>query len=153
MNADTIVRPVTSADYADWRPLWDHYNAFYGRKGAAALSEDVTAATWERFLDPDAPLAALVAERTARIVGIAHYLFHPSTVHSNDVCYLQDLFTADDVRGEGIGSALISAVCERARAAGSSRVYWHTHESNARAISLYRKMAELPGFILFLRAP
>ncbi|WP_129780965.1 GNAT family N-acetyltransferase [Peristeroidobacter soli] len=41
--------PIERPDYAGWRPLWDGYNAFYGRVGETALAESITAATWERF--------------------------------------------------------------------------------------------------------
>ena len=34
--APVSVRPATAEDYAAWRPLWDGYNAFYGRFGATA---------------------------------------------------------------------------------------------------------------------
>ena len=45
MNA-VIVRPVENADLAAWKPLWDGYNAFYGRAGATALPDEVTQTTW-----------------------------------------------------------------------------------------------------------
>jgi ribosomal protein S18 acetylase RimI-like enzyme len=48
-----------------------------------------------------------------------------------------------------VGRALIQAVCERAREAGSTRIYWMTHETNATAIALYTQVAERSGFIVF----
>jgi GNAT superfamily N-acetyltransferase len=148
MSDVILVRPVARADYANWRPLWDGYNRFYGRHGPNALSEDVTAATWERFFSPEEPVHALVADDGA-LVGMAHYLFHRSTTRLNDVCYLQDLFTAEKLRGRGIGRRLIQAVYAAARAAGSSRVYWHTRASNAPGRALYDKVAEHQGFIVY----
>jgi hypothetical protein len=49
------VRTVRGSDYAGWRPLWDGYNAFYGRQGETALPESITATTWERFFEATAP--------------------------------------------------------------------------------------------------
>jgi hypothetical protein len=49
MRDSILVRPIERPDYAGWRPLWDGYNAFYGRVGETALAESITAATWERF--------------------------------------------------------------------------------------------------------
>ncbi len=144
-----IVRPATPADLAQWRPLWDGYNAFYGRSGPTALAEDVTHTTWARFFDADEPVHALVAERQGRLVGLVHYLFHRSTVSIGPNCYLQDLFTDADARGQGVGRALIAAVAERARVAGASRVYWMTHESNTTAMRLYDRLAEKPGFLIY----
>jgi GNAT superfamily N-acetyltransferase len=145
------LRQLVPEDYADWRELWDGYNDFYGRSGDAALPEEVTARTWSRFFDVDDPVHALAAEATSRVVGIAHYIFHRSTIYVADVCYLQDLFTAPEMRGRGIGEALITAVADHARMYGAERLYWQTHETNARAISLYRKLAERSGFIVFRR--
>ena len=143
------IRPVEAADYAQWLPLWDGYNAFYGRSGPTALPEAITATTWGRFFDAAEPVHALVAERDGRLVGLTHYLFHRSTIHVELVCYLQDLYTAADVRGQGVGRALIEAVATRARAAGAARVYWLTHETNSTARRLYDQVATNSGFIVY----
>jgi GNAT superfamily N-acetyltransferase len=52
-------------------------------------------------------------------------------------------------RGQGIASALIGAVSVAARAHGATRVYWHTHASNARARLVYDRLAEDSGFIVY----
>jgi GNAT superfamily N-acetyltransferase len=144
-----IVRPLAPADLAQWRPLWDGYNAFYGRSGPTALAEEVMRTTWARFFDDGEPVHALVAEHEGRLVGLVHYLFHRSTVSIGPNCYLQDLFTDAALRGQGVGRALIAAVAERARAGGASRLYWMTHESNAAAMKLYDQVAEKPGFVIY----
>lgn len=143
------IRPIAAADYAQWRPLWDGYNRFYGRFDATALPEAVTTQTWKRFLDPTVPVHALVAEDAGRLVGTVHYHFYLSTLLLNDDCYLQDLFTDPARRGRGVGRALIEAVYERARAHGAARVFWHTQETNARAQVLYNDVAERSGFIVY----
>jgi GNAT superfamily N-acetyltransferase len=145
------VRALREEDRDQWSILWDGYNAFYGRHGNTALPQEVTRTTWARFFDPAEPVYALVAERDGRIVGLAHFLFHRSTTAIAPTCYLQDLFTVEDARGTGVGRALIEAVCERARAESSSRVYWQTHESNATARKLYDKVAEYSGFLVYRR--
>lgn len=144
------VRPIRRTDYDEWRPLWDGYNAFYGRSGATALPEQMTQATWERFFDAAEPVHALVAEEEGRgVVGLVHYLYHRSTTRLHDVCYLQDLFTAPALRGLGVGRRLIRAVYDAARAAGCSRVYWHTQVTNQAGRALYDKVAEHRGFIVY----
>ena len=149
MPAALIVRPVVRADYAQWLPLWDGYNAFYGRAGATALPAEITAMTWSRFFDAYEPVHALVAESAGKLLGLVHYLFHRSTTLLGPTCYLQDLFTAEAARGKGVGRALIEAVYERAKAADCSRVDWLTHETNATARRLYDQVAERPGFIVY----
>ena len=149
MSNDLLVRPVTRQDYEQWLPLWDGYNAFYGRSGATALPDKITQVTWTRFFDDHEPVYALVAEAHGKLVGLAHYLFHRSTIHVEPVCYLQDLFTSETARGKGVGGALITAVYDHAKRAGSTRVYWQTHETNIIAQQLYNKMAQRNGFIVY----
>jgi GNAT superfamily N-acetyltransferase len=149
--ADLHIRPVSRDDYQKWLLLWDGYNAFYGRVGATALPLEITRITWERFFDAYEPMHALVAETHGQLLGLAHYLYRRSTISISPNCYLQDLFTAESVRGCGIARALIEEVCAQAARAGSSRVYWHTHESNQTARLLYDKVAESTGFIVYRR--
>ena len=149
MTTEPTIRPIERADYAQWRPLWDGYNAFYGRQGDTALAEDITAATWQRFFDPAEPVHAQVAAEGGQLVALVHYLFHRSTTRLHDVCYLQDLFTAPGHRGRHIGRRLIEAVYDTARAAGSSRVYWQTQQTNAAGRALYDKVATHAGFIVY----
>jgi GNAT superfamily N-acetyltransferase len=143
------IRPIAPADYAEWRPLWDGYNEFYGRVGSTALPEAITRKTWERFLNSSEPVYAVVAEDAGHVVGLAHYLFHRSTTRLHDVCYLQDLFTAESIRGKGAGRQLIESVYEAAKVAGCSRIYWQTQETNVAGRSLYDKVAKHHGFIVY----
>ena len=105
--------------------------------------------TWARFFDAYEPVHALVAERGNRLMGLAHYLFHRSTTAIAPVCYLQDLFTDQSARRQGVGGALINEVYARARQLGSPRVYWQTHHTNHTAQALYNKLAEHSGFVVY----
>jgi GNAT superfamily N-acetyltransferase len=151
MNPTLVIRPPTRDDYADWKPLWDGYNAFYEREGPTALPDAITQATWQRFFDAYEPVHALVAEHEGRLVGLTHYLFHRSTTRIEPTCYLQDLFTLPSLRGQGVGRQLIEGVYERARQAGVKRVYWQTHETNLAGQRLYDKVADRTGFIIFAK--
>ncbi|MCZ8150173.1 MAG: GNAT family N-acetyltransferase [Roseomonas sp.] len=150
MSPDPVViRPVRPSDQAAWLPLWDGYNAFYGRTGPTALDPAITHQTWVRFFDGYEPVEAMVAESGGKLVGLVHYLFHRSTTLLGPTCYLQDLFTLPECRGRGVGRALIEAVYGRARAAGAARVYWQTHETNATAMWLYDDVASKSGFVVY----
>ncbi len=144
-----LIRPVAESDFTAWLPLWDGYNAFYGRSGATALPADITRMTWSRFLDVNEPVHALVAEGPSGLFGLAHFLFHSSTTQIGPSCYLQDLYTVEAARGKGVARALIDEVYRRAKAAGAPRVYWQTHETNATAMRLYDKVAEKSGFVVY----
>ena len=149
MFTDLSIRPISRLDYDQWLPLWIGYNAFYQRSGPTALPAEITQITWSRFFDAYEPLYALVAETNGQLIGLAHYLFHRSTIHINSVCYLQDLFTPESARGKGVGKALINGVYEQAKNSGSTRVYWQTHETNKTARRLYEQVAEHSGFIVY----
>jgi len=143
------VRPAARGDYPAWRVLWDGYNAFYGRTGNTALAEEITAATWERFFDQGEPVYCFLAEARGEVVGLTHFILHRSTSRLKEVCYLQDLFTLTQLRGQGIGRQLILAVYEAARSAGCSRVYWQTQLTNTPGRALYDKVARHEGFIVY----
>ena len=149
MSATMTIRDVAASDYEPWLTLWNGYNAFYGRSGPTALAAEVTHTTWQRFFDAREPVYALVAELDGSLIGLTHYLFHRSTTLIAPICYLQDLYTAPERRRTGVGRALIEAVYECARDAGSPRVYWQTHETNLVAQRLYEQVAERSGFIVY----
>ena len=142
---DFVIRPVQPGDRSRWEPLWKGYQVFY----KVDLPAAVTDLTWRRFFDGLEPVHALVAEEGDALLGIVHYLFHRSTWMIGPNCYLQDLFTAEAARGKGVGGALIEAVYKAAAAAGASRVYWNTQETNATARSLYDKIGKYSGFIQY----
>ncbi len=152
MAEEVTIRPVLRSDYAQWRALWNGYNEFYGRSGATALPEEITQRTWTRFFDTCEPVHALVAEEEGRLAGLVHYLFHRTTLSIAPSCYLHDLFTEPSLRGNGIGRKLIHAVYEQAKRAGSARVYWLTHETNATARKLYDQVADLSGFVVYRKS-
>ena len=139
------VRPLRPDERSAWQPLWQGYLTFY----EAALAPEATDVTWGRLNDPAEPMHVLGAYVDDRLVGIVHYVFHRSTWTIGDYCYLQDLFTVGEARGQGVARALIEAVYAKAADAGASRVYWLTHESNAAARALYDKVAARSGFIQY----
>jgi GNAT superfamily N-acetyltransferase len=120
------IREAQQQDEAAWRDLWAGYLAFY----EVVLSEEITARTWARILDPASPTFGSVAVLDGRLAGFVNYVVHEATWCIQPVCYLEDLFVAPESRGAGIGRAIICDLLERAAAAGWSRMYWHTHRDN-----------------------
>ncbi|MEY4785285.1 MAG: hypothetical protein RIR41_3220 [Pseudomonadota bacterium] len=143
-----IVRPPAADDREQWLGLWQGYLDFY----ESDVPASVTNLTWNRLLDPEAPIHGLCAATTdGRILGIVHYLFHPVTWAAGPRCYLEDLFTSADARGRGVGRALIEAVYAAADARGADQVYWLTQEFNATARRLYDQVATATPFIKYRR--
>jgi GNAT superfamily N-acetyltransferase len=145
VSSGVEIRPVGKDERAAWEPLWKGYQTFY----KVSLAPEVNDTTWARLHDPAEPMHVLGAYVDGMLVGIVHYLYHRATWTVGNYCYLQDLFVAEAGRNKGIGRALIAAVNKEARAAGASRVYWLTHETNADARVLYDKVADRPGFIQY----
>lgn len=136
---------LSPADRAQWEPLWQGYLTFYKAK----VPDRVTEITWNRFHDPKEPMWAFGAFDGDRMVGIVHMILHRSCWTEGDYCYLQDLFTADDARGKGVGRALIERVYTEAKGRGVARVHWLTHETNTTAMQLYDRIADKSGFIQY----
>jgi GNAT superfamily N-acetyltransferase len=130
-------------DRALWEELFRGYIAFYERTEPPEMYERA----WREF-EKGTTMHALGARVDGQLVGITHFLIHAST-SGPDVCYLQDLFTAPEARGQGAGRALIAAVIDWARDRGCVRVYWNTQASNATARRLYDQVAENKGFIRY----
>lgn len=143
------IRELRPEDRGDWQALWQDYLAFY----ETALPEQTFDTTFRRLLGDDPrDFNALVAECDGRLVGLVHYLFHRHGWKEEDVCYLQDLYAAPDLRGRGIGRKLMEAVYAAADAAGAPSVYWLTQEFNHTARDLYDRIGVLTPFIKYQRA-
>jgi len=139
------IRPVSPVDHAAWLPLWQGYLHFY----QSELPAEVSAMTWQRFLDPSEPTHAALAWRDGQAVGLVQWIFHRTNWSVEHNCYLQDLFVGTDKRGGGIGRLLIEHVYAQAQAAGCSRVHWLTQETNYPGRQLYDRIAERSGFIQY----
>ena len=139
------IRALTPAERPLWEPLWQGYLTFY----KAVIPSATTDETWRRLNDPAEPMHLRGAFDGDTLLGIVHFIEHRSTWTTGNYVYLQDLFTVEAARGQGVARALIARVCEEAKAAGASRVHWLTHEDNATARALYDKVADRPGFIQY----
>lgn len=144
-----IIRPVRASDKADWARLWHAYLAFYETTRPAEVYD----VYFERLLGSDAQdYSGLIAEFEGQPVGLAHYLFHRHGWSVEDVCYLQDLYADPEVRGQGIGRALIEAVYKAADDAGMAQVYWLTQDFNTTARQLYDRIGVKTPFIKYNRS-
>jgi GNAT superfamily N-acetyltransferase len=151
-DSEFWVRPALPADEAGWRQLWRAYCDFYG----VSIQLGVTDMLWHRILDPGTPVHALVAEsgrtggREPQLIGIANYVLHPYTWGTELICYLEDLFVAEHARERGIGRALIETLAAMAEENNWRRVYWHTHEENRVARSLYERITPRDSFVRYV---
>jgi GNAT superfamily N-acetyltransferase len=142
------VRPVVANDEEAWLKLFRDYIIFY----EANVPEAIIAQTWRRLLNREDNMMALIAfDDEGQAVGIAALVFHRSTWSANWYCYLEDLFVAPEVRGSGVGKALIDAVYAEADRRGADRTYWATQDHNATARKLYDRVGKLTEFVQYRR--
>ena len=142
------IRQIRSQDKDQWLPLWRAYQAFY----EADLSADEDR-LWRALNAPqkDGPYGLVAAGGDGELLGIAHYLFHITTWSSAPRCYLNDLFTLPQARGQGVGRKLVEAVYAKSDEHGAGQVWWLTQEFNREARLLYDRIAKVTPFIKYAR--
>ncbi|MHA7969407.1 GNAT family N-acetyltransferase [Rhizobium sp. CAU 1783] len=139
------IRDAQPRDEAAWRRLWAGYLTFY----KVDLASEITDRTWARILDPASRVAMRVALVDGVMAGFAIHHFHDSTWALTPDCYLEDLYLAEEFRGQGLGRALIDDLIALAKEKGWSRLYWHTNHDNANARKLYDTYAKEDGHVRY----
>jgi ribosomal protein S18 acetylase RimI-like enzyme len=117
------------------RSLQDSPDAF-----ATTLEEAAAwpAETWSRHL---AERPTFVATADGYDVGLVRSTLNDQAPNT---AYLISMWVAPEARRQGIGSALIDAVVEWARAEGLTRVLLDVGEANTPAIALYTRKGFVP---------
>ena len=143
-----MVRPLQEDDFQNWKTVWTDYLTFYETK----LEDIIYEKTFARLISPqNRSQNAMVASTGDELLGLVHFIFHPHNWKIEEVCYLQDLYVCQTVRGMGIGKSLIEAVYDEADRRNSPTVYWLTQDFNEQARHLYDKVAHLTPFIKYNR--
>jgi GNAT superfamily N-acetyltransferase len=144
-TGEIMIRQAHPADEADWRLLWEGYNAFH----ETVVADEITSLTWRRMLDPDVPMIGRIAKDGGRPVGFSISVIHEGTWEKTPLCYLEDLFVSPNDRGKGIGRMLIRDLLNLAAVRGWSRLYWHTRQDNP-ARRLYDEFTEADGHVRYV---
>ena len=138
--------PIKEISFENWQSLWKEYLKYY----KSTFQTEVTQNTWKKLTSNTCPhvygFAAIINED---VVGIVHVVEHDSCWTISPYAYLQDLFTQEKYRGQGVARKLIEEVEREAKNRKCDRVYWMTHESNEQAQILYNKIARKTGFIQY----
>jgi GNAT superfamily N-acetyltransferase len=98
---------------------------------------------------PAPALFGLVAEREAGtegdpIGGFAMYFLNFSTWEGVHGIYLEDLYVRPELRGSGLGKALLTRLAQIAVERGYARVEWSVLDWNTPAIDVYRSLGAEP---------
>ncbi len=137
-----MIRPLQESEYNDWLPLWNANNL-------GQVNEALTKRTWGRLIDPaDTTMQGLTFVEAGHVIGMLHFILHPTTGNLKDVCYMQDLFVMPAHRGKGIAKALLRELEKTGKAQGWARIYWLADNTNVEAQALYRNLGVRLNFSL-----
>jgi GNAT superfamily N-acetyltransferase len=81
-----------------------------------------------------------VAERDGRVVGMAIWFVTFSTWTGRHGIYLEDLYVRPEVRGQGIGTALLGELAAIAHRERYTRIEWSVLDWNEPALDFYRSL-------------
>jgi GNAT superfamily N-acetyltransferase len=140
------VRAVNENEFFDWLELYSEYGEFY----ETPLTDEKALLVWSWLIDSDHELNAFVAvDSNDKPIGLAHYREFARPLAGATGLYLDDLFVSPDARGAGVGSALITALKEKAENENFSVVRWITASDNATAQRVYDKLANKTSWITY----
>ena len=114
-----------------------------GEHGVDASTEQLSRVL-ERVVAEGARGFILLARDDRGIVGIAYVATILSAEHCGLVAWLEELYVTPSIRSRGIGTALVTAVLERAREAGIVAIDLEIDAGHSRAESLYRRLGFRP---------
>ncbi len=82
----------------------------------------------------------LLAIEDGQVLGLLSYSARPDLYHAGNCGLIEELVVRAGVRGQGVGSALLMAVLERARKGNWREVGLGVMPDNETAIKLYKKL-------------
>jgi len=132
MTQDTTVRQAVLADLPVLAPLFDGYRRFYGRPTDVAAAQTFLR---ERFDHGESVI--FLAHAAGAPAGFTQLYPSFSSVSLARVFLLNDLFVVPERRRTGVGSQLLRAATEHARALGAVRVSLNTDIQNTSAQAVY----------------
>ncbi len=141
MPPTLVIRPATEQDVplilAFIRELADFEQLLH----AVVATEDRLRQT---LFGPRPAAEVLLAERDGEPVGYALFFSTYSTFLAQSGIYLEDLYVRPQVRGRGVGRALLAQVAHLACARGCGRLEWSVLNWNERAIRFYQNLGARP---------
>lgn len=128
------IRQATVADLDRIVPLFDAYRQFYRQPSDP---EGARRFLLDRFEHNQSII--FLAERDAAAIGFTQLYPSFSSGAMKRIFILNDLFVAPVGRGQGVGTALLQAAANYARAVGALRLALSTEVTNQTAQSVYEK--------------
>ena len=132
-----MIEQLTAQTLHEVLPLIAQYQAFYQ---VADINSQRNEQFFSQFVNLS-PLGALFLYRqNGKVIGFATVYFSFSSTITAKVGIMNDLFTLEDYRGQGIGKALINHCLDYALNQGAARLQWVTALDNTQAQALYNSL-------------
>lgn len=134
--AELEVRAIARRELDQLLPLLAAYQRFYGAEPDIERNRSF----FSRFLHPSDEGLLLGAWIDLDLAGFATLYWFFSSTKAAESVLMNDLFVREEVRGTGIGRALISSALDEARRRGAAHLEWFTAPDNLAAQRLYDSM-------------
>ena len=136
-----VLRPATAADAGLILRFIIELAVYEKEPGAVVTDQDGIAAS---LFGQGATARALIAELDGEPVGYAVWFASYSTWLGRNGLYLEDLYVTPEMRGRGVGKAILRQLAALAVAQGCGRMEWSVLDWNAPAIAFYESVGARP---------
>ncbi|MGN0861891.1 MAG: GNAT family N-acetyltransferase [Stenotrophomonas koreensis] len=136
-----VLRPATAADAGLILRFIIELAVYEKEPDAVVTDQDGIAAS---LFGQGATARALIAELDAEPVGYAVWFASYSTWLGRNGLYLEDLYVTPEMRGRGVGKAILRQLAALAVAQGCGRMEWSVLDWNAPAIAFYESVGARP---------
>nr|WP_259394577.1 GNAT family N-acetyltransferase [Stenotrophomonas koreensis] len=136
-----VLRPAIAADAGLILRFIIELAVYEKEPDAVVTDQDGIAAS---LFGQGATAKALIAELDAEPVGYAVWFASYSTWLGRNGLYLEDLYVTPEMRGRGVGKAILRQLAALAVAQGCGRMEWSVLDWNAPAIAFYESVGARP---------
>jgi GNAT superfamily N-acetyltransferase len=133
-RAQISIDKVTLLDLSELLPLVRAYCDFYE---VSPRDEKLVGLSRALIEDPAEGMQLIARDEGDRAVGFATIFWGWQTLDAGRIGLMNDLFVVPDLRGGGVGRALIEACRGQCRKKGVGKLVWETAPDNKTAQRLY----------------
>ncbi|MCQ4619706.1 GNAT family N-acetyltransferase [Corynebacterium sp. CCUG 71335] len=130
----TVYRRSHGADAAALSALLRAFNAEFD---ASVPDEAALTRRWRTLLEREDVLVVL-AEHPAP-VGFAYLTLRPTPYYDGPLAQLEELYVVPELRGQGIGTGMITTVVDELRARGCGEIHINVDEPDTGARRFYER--------------
>ena len=134
------IKPLSERDFFAWYELFVPYAASAG----VELNDEQAMRVWTA-LQSDSAHGVLAARSDGRTVGFAHFSQFERLLQGDSGYVIEDLYVAEGARREGVATALVEHIRNRAEEEHRGALRWATRADDPASTALYEKFAAATG--------